>query len=945
MDTVTLDFTQDAGPMKDLHGVNNAPVRPWKGAELPEFRDAGFPYVRTHDTARMWGGKHYVDIPNVFPDFDADENDPAAYDFAFTDAYLKPIVEAGAKPFYRLGVTIENYHRVKTYNIDPPKDFAKWARICEHIIRHYNEGWADGFRWGLEYWEIWCEPENPPLWQGTREQFYELYRITANHLKSCFPDIKVGGFGGCGFYAYDDPERAKDKFYYSFITWFEEFLDYVQAPATKAPLDFYSWHIYTDAIHGPERIITHAKYVRERLDAAGLTETESFLDEWNDCSDAWAGRGFETMKEMPGATTITAAICLMQHGPVDKAMYYDALPTRSYCGLFYYPSERVTPTYRALQCFNALYRLGTSTRVEAVGANLYALAARTPDGADKAFLFVNRRDEPVSFKPAIAGAEGDTFTLRLLDADHPETAVTGTFSPGDIVPLPAKSILLATTEAEPIPASSFSPAPPPPRPVPAPVQGAVEINFDNATGPVKPLHGINNPPVRPWKDAEQPELKEAGIPIVRTSDTSGEWGGTHYIDIPNLFPDFDADENDPASYDFAFTDGLLKAIVESGAAPLYRLGVTIEDYWEVKAYEIFPPKDPAKWARICEHIIRHYNAGWAGGFNWDIQYWEIWNGPESPSLWHGTRGQFFELYRITANHLKSCFPGIKVGGYGSCGFELHDDPDTQPHRKANSTWFEEFLGYIQAPATQAPLDFFSWHHYIEAPHGPERIAAHARHVRERLDAARLDKTEIILDEWNDCTDAWSGRGFDSMKEMPGATTAAAALCVMQMSAVDKAMYYDGQPGSRYGGLFYFPSGRVTPTYRAFQAFNALYRLGTAVRLRTEGAGLYACAARDGDRQAFLLVNRGEAEMRLRPALAGAAGAFQLRVLDASRRELAVSGSFRPGDELALPPQTILLATTDGAPVAAPAAEVRPTFNAAGLDNSGRKQPKSKKERT
>ena len=28
----------------------------------------------------------------------------------------------------------------------PPKDYAKWARICEHVVRHYNEGWG----WGAD---------------------------------------------------------------------------------------------------------------------------------------------------------------------------------------------------------------------------------------------------------------------------------------------------------------------------------------------------------------------------------------------------------------------------------------------------------------------------------------------------------------------------------------------------------------------------------------------------------------------------------------------------------------------------------------------------------------------------------------------------------------------------------------------------------------------------
>ena len=41
----------------------------------------------------------------------------------------------------------------------PPKDFRKWAQICEHIIRHYNEGWADGHKWDIRYWEIWNEAD------------------------------------------------------------------------------------------------------------------------------------------------------------------------------------------------------------------------------------------------------------------------------------------------------------------------------------------------------------------------------------------------------------------------------------------------------------------------------------------------------------------------------------------------------------------------------------------------------------------------------------------------------------------------------------------------------------------------------------------------------------------------------------------------------------------
>ena len=90
-----------------------------------------------------------------------------------------------------MGVTIENQCYIRAYHIHPPKDFGKWARICEHIIRHYNEGWANGFHFGIVYWEIWNEPDNGlpgenQMWTGTDEEYFALYDVTAKHLKKCF---------------------------------------------------------------------------------------------------------------------------------------------------------------------------------------------------------------------------------------------------------------------------------------------------------------------------------------------------------------------------------------------------------------------------------------------------------------------------------------------------------------------------------------------------------------------------------------------------------------------------------------------------------------------------------------------------------------------------------------------------------------------------------------
>jgi hypothetical protein len=385
--------------------------------------------VRLHDAAGPYGGAYFVDIPNIFPDFNADPSNPSSYDFAFTDAYLKGLNDSGVKIFYRLGVTIENNWKIKAYRIHPPEDFAKWAQICAGVIRHYNEGWADGFHYGIEYWEIWNEPENPPMWTGSKEQFFELYRVAANYLKKEFPKLKIGGYGSCGFYAVN--QSGVSDFYKSFVTYFDEFLKYITTPATVAPLDFFSWHLYTT---DPQEIILHANFVSEKLAEYGLSQTENIFDEWN-CPDFSQGDTWDAIKEMPGATFVTAALCLMQKSPIDKAMYYDALPTRRYCGLYYFPSMRLTKTYYSFKAFNELYKLGTEVESVCKGIDdLYVCAAKG-DHEQGAVLIVNRKNKSCEVDLNISGIEGEVSCL-LLDDWHLLTETNYLLADGKLKILP-----------------------------------------------------------------------------------------------------------------------------------------------------------------------------------------------------------------------------------------------------------------------------------------------------------------------------------------------------------------------------------------------------------------------------------------------------------------------------------------------------------------------------
>lgn len=421
------------GEIKKIHGVNCAPYEQRKGKNQQRIKEffgyTGAPHSRLHDCCGKWGGTHFVDIPNVFPNFDADENDPQNYDFHYTDEYIGAIVESGADIVYRLGVTIE--WGSKQYVAHPPKDSLKWAKICEHVIMHYNEGWADGFRYGIEYWEIWNEPENPPMWTGTKEDFFELYKVSSKYLKSKFPGLKIGGYGSCGFYAIF--REGLNDFYKSFPVYFIDFLKMVKE--NNCPLDFYSWHIYTDKT---DEIIISADYVRKKLDEYGFINTESHLNEWNYGAE---GKQFEDKDTMVGAAFISAAFSLMQNSSIDLAQYYVASQPSLYNGLLYMRSGGYTPVTHAFHAFNEIYRLKNALKIESNLSEPYAVAAT--DGEKSLALISSYRKASDSFKLEIAGCEMKIYALSDAGFGLVRTA-------RDSITLPMSSYTVYFVEATPV---------------------------------------------------------------------------------------------------------------------------------------------------------------------------------------------------------------------------------------------------------------------------------------------------------------------------------------------------------------------------------------------------------------------------------------------------------------------------------------------------------------
>ena len=411
MGDVVVSPSVTVGPVKPMHAVNNGPICPKKDqirGNFDTYAAAKIPFARTHDAAfcASYGGEHTVDITAIFPNFDADENSPDAYDFAFTDYYLGNIRAAGTEVFFRLGQKIE--HGIKKYGVLPPKDFGKWARICEHIIRHYNEGWANGFKWNIRYWEIWNEPDldpedwttNPRCWGGSPEAFFDLFSTAAKHLKSCFPDLKIGG-----------PALAYNE------AWGERFLQTMRE--RNVPMDFFSWHDYAV---DPKAIAAKADRIRALMEKTGYGKAESILNEWNYVK-GWTGDWVYTLRvesgdlNQKGAAFTMATMCACQPKPVDMLMYYDARPTQMnglFDGITMLPMKGYYPFY----AWSKLAAHGTAVQatVSVDGkaadkqADIYTAAAVGKDG--KLAILVCRYTEDnnvVASKPVKIRLEGGSL--------------------------------------------------------------------------------------------------------------------------------------------------------------------------------------------------------------------------------------------------------------------------------------------------------------------------------------------------------------------------------------------------------------------------------------------------------------------------------------------------------------------------------------------------------
>ena len=395
--TLNVDVGKVIGEIRSFQGLNGLPSPVMAGLPslVQQYKDLRVDQVRTHDAMGpseidskfvLGNGELTWLIPDnaqragvvksgnaaiIFPDWSADPEKAASYNFAATDNVIAAIRSSGAEVYYRIG-------RSWGANVNPPDDFDKFASVVRHIAMHYNQGWANGFHYGIRYWEFWNEPDGL-FWSGTPQQFYSLYEKTARALKSGDPTLKVGG-DGKAFPSDDGGYR-------------EGFLDY--CAAHHAPLDFYSWHTYANGSADAYDAVRLAKEIRSLLDAHGFPHAESILSEWNLSANFTQAEKAE-LQGPHNAAYIGAVLSYLQDTTIDHAHFYRG--DAAWMGLFDLDGKYFKTAY----AFKAMGKmLDTPQRLAVEGTDSFgfaALAGRSADG-ETVQVLISNYEIPANYKP------------------------------------------------------------------------------------------------------------------------------------------------------------------------------------------------------------------------------------------------------------------------------------------------------------------------------------------------------------------------------------------------------------------------------------------------------------------------------------------------------------------------------------------------------------------
>jgi xylan 1,4-beta-xylosidase len=275
--TIAVDWNAVQGPLdtsfKECIGAGRANEglrADWQEQLRDAQRACGFRYLRMHGLLD--------DDMGVYKE---DAHGNPIYNWQYIDRLYDFLLSIDIKPFVELSFMPDALASGKQTifwyrgNVTPPKSYEKWADLIRHLVAHFQDryGQDEVKTW---YFEVWNEPDlHDGFWTGSKEDYFKLYTVTAEAIKSVSPDYRVGG-----------PATAMGQWDPSFISYCD---------TNHVPLDFVSSHAYgvdvgyldatgnrgTVISADPNSIIGRMVGEREMIDHSPLPHLQLHFTEWS----------------------------------------------------------------------------------------------------------------------------------------------------------------------------------------------------------------------------------------------------------------------------------------------------------------------------------------------------------------------------------------------------------------------------------------------------------------------------------------------------------------------------------------------------------------------------------------------------------------------------------------------------------------------------------------
>lgn len=234
--------------------------------------NCGFKYLRFH-------GLFHEDMA-VY----SEEAGKPIHNFQYVDLVYDTILEKGMRPFVELGFMPEALSSGSKCvfwwkaNVTTPKNYDLWGGLVRDFTAHMQE------RYGREevkqwFFEVWNEPNYPAFFSGNMNDYFHLYDVSAQAVKSVCPDYPVGG-----------PATAGNG-------WVRELIQH--CTTNKVPLDFISTHTYgvtslmdefgkmEDFLLPGDTVISDpVKKVHEQIASSAMPQLPLYYTEWSTSSSS-----------------------------------------------------------------------------------------------------------------------------------------------------------------------------------------------------------------------------------------------------------------------------------------------------------------------------------------------------------------------------------------------------------------------------------------------------------------------------------------------------------------------------------------------------------------------------------------------------------------------------------------------------------------------------------